>query len=227
MDDDGELEIKHKGKEEGKEDSKKADTKKADAAKKADAKKADAKKADDDDDDDDDKKDDAAKDDAVKADAAELRRRIDEQSETIRRLESMMKPRSDEEHAAFAEAQAKADAVYNGFGLRAPRPLDGEVLLDYRKRLATKLKSYSPNWQNTKFRKLDEETFNTIESQVYSDAAKAATTPLDLNPGELRKVEKRTPHGGTMIEFYGKESFVKQMGRPGRRVAAFRTLGSQ
>ena len=213
--DDGELEIKHKGRE------------KDDSSKKADAKKADAKKADDDDkkdDDDDDKKDDAAKADSI----ADLRRQITDQHATIRRLEALMKPKSDEEHSAFADAQARADAVFNGFGQRAPRPLEGEGLIDYRKRLATKLKGYSPQWKNTKFRKLDDETFSTIETQVYADATTAASNPVDLNPGELRMVTKIDPTTGLRTNvFYGNESFVKQMGRPGRRVASFRTLASQ
>src|SRR6516164_4639518 len=130
-DDDGELEIKH-GKE--KDDSaKKADD--DDDDKKDDAfplkkKKDDAAKAKSDDDDDD------KKDDAVKADAvADLRKQIASQQEVITRLQSLMQPRSDDEHAAFAEAQSRADAVFASFGERAPRPLEGEVLFDYRKRL--------------------------------------------------------------------------------------------
>jgi hypothetical protein len=232
-DDDGELEIKHKGKE--KDDSaKKADSKKADDD--DDDKKDSAKKADDDDDDkkdsakkaddDDDKKDDAAA--AAKADSVALRRMIQDQAVTIRRLESLMKPKSDEEHSAFADAQARADAVFNGFGQRAPRPLEGEALGDYRRRLATKLKGYSPTWKTVKFSKLDDDTFSIAESAVYSDAAAAAANPVDLNPGELRMVTKVDPTTGVRTNvFYGKESFVKQMGRPGRRVASFRTLASQ
>ena len=224
--DDGELEIKHKGKE--KDDSKKADAKKADAKKASDA--FPPKKRDDDDDDkrddddDDDKKDDAA----AKADSIALRRMIEDQATTIQRLEALMKPKTDEEHAAFADAQARADAVYQGFGQRAPRPLEGEELLSYRKRLARQLKAHSPNWKNTKFGKLDDETFSTIETQVYADATTAASNPVDLNPGELRMVTKIDPTTGLRTNvFYGNESFVKQMGRPGRRVASFRTLASQ
>jgi hypothetical protein len=239
--DDGELEIKHepgekKGDKKKKSDSVKADSKKADA-KKADAKKADAKKADDDDDDDDKKDDDTKdddddddkKDDAVKADSvSDLRRQMAEQSATIRRLESLMKPKSDDEHAAFADAQARADTVFNGFGQRAPRPLEGEALVDYRKRLATKLKSYSPAWKNVKFSVLPEEAFSIAETQVYSDATAAASSPTDLGAGELRMVTKVDPTTGVRTNvFYGKESFVKAMGRPGRRVASFRTLASQ
>jgi hypothetical protein len=219
--DDGELEIKH-GKE--KDDS----AKKADA-KKADAKKADAKKADDDDDDkksdddDDDKKDDSTRSDEV----GTLRRQIADQKVMIERLNAMMKPRSDEEHAAFADAQARADAVFNGFGQRAPRPLEGEALLDYRKRLATKLKTHSTAWKSVKLSQLPEEAFGIAEGQIYSDADSAAANPVDLGAGEMRMVTKIDPSTGVRSNvFFGKESFVKEMGRPGRRVASFRTLQS-
>jgi hypothetical protein len=227
-------------------DTKKADTKKADA-KKADAKKADdgeleikhgkekgdsSKKADDDDDkksddDDDDKKSDdfppkkGEKDDSARADEiVSLRQQIE-------RLSAMMKPRSDDEHAAFADAQARADAVFNGFGTRAPRPLEGEVLLDYRKRLATKLKTHSIAWKGVKLSQLPEEAFGIAESQIYADADTAAANPVDLGEGELRTVTKIDPSTGVRSNvFYGKESFVKAMGRPGRRVSSFRTLQS-
>lgn len=213
--DDGELEIKH---EPGKKDSKKAD----DDDDKKDSAKKDSKKADDDDDDD--KKDDAAKADSI----ADLRRQIKDQSSTIRRLEALMKPKSDDEHAAFADAQARADAVFNGFGQRAPRPLEGEGLVDYRKRLATKLKSYSPAWKSVKFSVLPEEAFSIAENQVYADAIAAASNPTDLEAGELRQVTKTDPTTGVRtIVFYGKESFVKGLGRPGRRVQSFRTMASQ
>jgi hypothetical protein len=228
--DDGELEIKHEPEDKKSDKKKKSDSTKADT-KKADAKKADAKKSDDDDDDkkddaakdDDDDDDDDKKDDAVKADSVDviaLRRQLS-------RLEAIIKPKSDDEHAAFADAQARADAVFNGFGQRAPRPLEGESLIDYRKRMATKLKSYSTAWKSVKFSQLPDEAFGIAEGQVYSDATSAAANPVDLAAGELRAVTKTDPTTGVRtIVFYGKESFVKAMGRPGRRVASFRTLAS-
>jgi hypothetical protein len=224
--DDGELEIKHKrsedsAKKDDDDDDDDDDKKKGDALPPQFKKKAKVK---DDDDDDDDKK----KDDAVKDDAVDLRRQIADQAAVIRRLEAMMKPRSDDEHAAFADAQARADAVFSGFGQRAPRPLDGETLFDYRKRLATKLKSHSAIWKSVKLSILPEEAFKIAEDQVYNDAAAAASNPVDLEAGELRMVTKIDPTTGVRSNvFYGKESFVKGMGRPGRRVASFRTLASQ
>jgi hypothetical protein len=93
--------------------------------------------------------------------------------------------------------------------------------------MATKLKTHSAMWKNVKLSRLDDETFGPIETQIYADATAAAANPVDLEPGELRMVTKVDPTTGSRSNvFYGKESFVKQMGRPGRRVASFRTLAS-
>ena len=227
-DDDGELEIKH-GKE--KDDSSKSDD---DDDKKDDAFPPPKKGAKDDafpppkkgakDDDDDDKKDDAIKADAL----ADMRKQISDQAGVIASLQALLKPRSDDEHAAFADTQARADSVFAAFGERAPRPLEGEVLIDYRKRLATKLKKHSQTWGKVKLSELPESAFKIAEDAIYNDAAIAAATPADLEAGELRMVTKIDPTTGVRSNvFYGKESFVKQMGRPGRRVASFRTLASQ
>jgi len=230
--DDGELEIKHKGKEVETDSKKKADAK----SKKSDDDDDDRRDDDDDDDrknsakaksdddDDDDRKDSAAK----KADAvAGLQRQLADQAATISRLQALMKPRSDDEHAAFADAQAKADAIFSGFGKHAPRPMEGEDLLDYRKRLATTLKTHSPRWKTSKLNGLPDDVFSNIEGQIYDDAAMAAANPIDLAAGELRMVTKIDPSTGVRSNiFYGKESFVKKLGRPGRRVQAFNTRSS-
>jgi hypothetical protein len=71
------------------------------------------------------------------------------------------------------------------------------------------------------------EAFDIAEKQVYADALAAAAHPVDLEPGELREVIRHNPStGGKTIDFFGKESFVKRMGRPGRRVVSFRTSAS-
>lgn len=181
--------------------------------------KKDSKKADDDDD----KRRDAAIADAA-AQNRKLERQLSRQNEEIARLTALMRPRSDDEHAAFADAQARADSVFQGFGKQAPRPLEGETLINYRKRLATHLKPHSATWKSVKFSQLPEEAFGIAEAQVYSDAAIAAASPSDLDEGELREVSRTDPRTGMKTNvFYGKNSFVKAMGRPARRVASFRT----
>ncbi len=198
------------------------------ADKKKDESKKDAKKDEfpppkDKDKDEDDKKDDK-KDDAKADSVKSLQRQLADQNREILRLASLMRPRTDDEHAAFADVQAKADTVFAGFGKRASRPLEGESLLRYRKRLATELKPYSQRWQKVKFSQLPDEAFSVAEEMVYADAMEAAANPTDLGDGELREVSRTDPRTNQRtIVFYGKDSFVKSMGRPARRVASFRT----
>jgi hypothetical protein len=68
------------------------------------------------------------------------------------------------------------------------------------------------------------EIFAGFEGMIY-DAAAAAYARDDTVPaGEMRAVTKVDPVTGYKeTRFYGRESFVKDMNRPGRRVTSFRT----
>ena len=62
-----------------------------------------------------------------------------------------------------------------------------------------------------------------FEPQVLKACVKEYQNPNNVPLGELRKIERKDGFGNTKIEFVGRESFVKAMGRPGRRVVSFRT----
>jgi hypothetical protein len=47
--------------------------------------------------------------------------------------------------------------------------------------------------------------------------------PENLAPGEIRAIEKVDEFGNKRIDWVGRESFVKDMMRPGRRVVSFTT----
>jgi len=115
---------------------------------------------------------------------------------------------SDADFAALADAQAKADAVFSAFGDSAPRPLNGETLLAYRRRLATKLKGHSGAWKPVDLSTLNSSAaFDVAEAQIYKDALDAARNPADLPHGELREIQKfDRVTGRTMREFVGSPS---------------------
>ena len=143
---------------------------------------------------------DAARKDAMRArrDAATIRDRIDA-------VEKMLpKQLSDADYAAMADAQAKADSVFSAFGDSAPRPLQGEDLNAYRRRMATALKAHSPAWKATNLSAIkDAAAFDVIEGQIYSDAMNTARNPADLGPGALREVQSRDSTGRVISNFYG------------------------
>jgi len=134
---------------------------------------------------------------AAKADAEETRKKIAD-------LESRMpKELSDSDYAEMADAQAKADSVYSAFGDSAPRPLRGEDLLSYRKRLASNLKKHSANWKSVDISALPAEAVEIAEKQIYADAAVTASHPVDLPAGTLRAIEKRDANGQLVRTFVG------------------------
>jgi 8-oxo-dGTP pyrophosphatase MutT (NUDIX family) len=198
-----------------------ADAAAADAAK-GDASKPDAKK------DDGDlhllhKKDaaDAAKADAARADAtaAELaatKKKLAELEAALPEIRAMIpKQLSDEDFNAMAEIQSRADSVYQGFNKKAPRPLDGETKMNYRRRLANGLKEFSADIKDADLSIIPEGAFfDSIERRVYADATEASLNPQDLEDNEIRAVSKRDDAGRNITTYHGKKTFIHQMARP-------------
>lgn len=122
----------------------------------------------------------------------------------IARVESML-PRqvTDAEYAAMADAQAGADKVYAAFGDSAPRPLQGEDLINYRRRLATGLKGHSTAWKGIDLGKLPGEALDIAVGQIYSDAMTAARNPSDVPEGQLRAILSTDETGRRHTSFVG------------------------
>lgn len=141
--------------------------------------------------------------------AAEDRARKDSQelADRLARVERML-PRqiTDAEYAEMSAVQAKADKVYQAFGDAAPRPLQGEDLLAYRRRLANGLKSHSSVWSKVNISGFDTEALGVAEAQIYSDAMTAAHNPTDVPDGQLREIRSTDETGRRMLTFVGKPS---------------------
>ena len=143
----------------------------------------------------------------------------------IRDLERAM-PRdvSDKEYRAMADAQAKADPVYQAFGDAAPRPLQGEDLLGYRRRLARGLKKHSPRWSNVNLSAVaDQAAFDNIEEGIYNDAMATARSPVDVPLGQLREITSSDRTGRQITEFAGEPiSWMGNFGGNRRRLVGVR-----
>jgi len=137
----------------------------------------------------------------IRADAEKDRRKLAD-------LERKVEDRSDDEEVAFADAQARADDVYAALGERAPRPLTGERLMNYRLRLAKALQPHSEVWKDTDLpaiaRADAKSAFPNAERLIYADAMEAARRPSAVPGGTLRQVTRtdRTT-GRVMHEFVG------------------------
>lgn len=170
-------------------DKKRKDAEEAEAKKKADEEKAE--------------KEEKEKADAARADAAGLTAIRAE----VAALAGRIKPRTPEDKAKFAQAQAQADSAYVMLGKQAPPPMDGEALPDYRRRLATALKVHSPAWKDVNLDAIaDDAAYTPIEGQIYADAVAYAKRPSEDGSAVLRMVSRRTDSGHTENTFYGPSS---------------------
>jgi hypothetical protein len=127
-----------------------------------------------------------------------------------------------EEQFQLRNAQSRADAVAQLFGERAPQPVTGEPLREYRERLLHPWQRYSA-YKGANLAKIgDAKAFDAIEAQIYADASKASEDP-DAPPGQLRMITKIDEHGRKINTFFGRGTFISQLRMPSRRVASFNT----
>ena len=188
---------------EGEKNDKKADAMPADemnvADKKADSEKEAEEKA----------KADAEKEEAAKADAVKRESAL---LDRVSQLEKMLvetarlspKPLTDADHAAMADAQAKADSIYGAFGKQAPRALNGEDILAYKKRLAAPMKQHSSAWKDVDLAGLEASVFAIAEAAIYADSMEAAIHPSVAPEAGLRAVTRDTGTGHKVTTFYGR-----------------------
>jgi hypothetical protein len=134
-----------------------------------------------------------------------------------------------EEHFdASRKFQAYYDEALRRVGMRAPQPVLGQTVNDYRRETLRNLKrTFLPpahDLYQVQYRRLEADALQVFEPQLLQACVVEANNPLHVPLGELRKVEEHDEYGKVrMIKWIGQESFVKQMMRPGR-LAKFRPL---
>ena len=115
-------------------------------------------------------------------------------------LRAIRDPSRDE--VEFEAIQARADSVAALHGDKAPPPILGESLLNYRKRLLAQFQGFSPQFEKTRLHSFDVPTIEALEQRIYRDAEQAAYRH-DAPPGELRAVVSRDEAGRKITKFVG------------------------
>ena len=127
--------------------------------------------------------------------------------------------------AAKREYQQRCDDALQPWGERAPMPRADEAIGTYRRRLANTMQKRLPEGDELRgldFDRMPQDAYNNFEQQLYPKVTAAADRPDSTAADELREVTRIDPRNGHKVNlFYGRESFVKQFTRPGRRVVSF------
>ena len=132
---------------------------------------------------------------------------------------------SEEEEEAKADAQAKADSVYASFGKSASRPMQGENVLAYRKRMLKGLQKYSDAYKGVNINSIKDEALLALaEKQIFADALSASRTSTGIGAGRLVELHERDRAGRTITKFRGDmESWLGAFKVPPMRVEKFNT----
>jgi hypothetical protein len=134
---------------------------------------------------------------------------------------------SEQDHFAAARRfQEFYDQTLRKVGARAPAPLLGESVNHYRRETLRNLKrTFLPQnhpLYEVQYRDLKADALQIFEPQLLNACVVEARNPKNIPAGEIREVKNFDEYGTLKtVEFYGQESFVKQMMRPGRRVTSF------
>jgi hypothetical protein len=122
--------------------------------------------------------------------------------------------------------QERYDSALQPWDLRAPAPVLGQPIEEYRWKLARLAKHQLPEdheLRKIQYRRLDTAIFDNFEPELLQAVQSAAYDPSSVPLGQFRKVTEVASDGLKIVRWIGQESFVKDMGRPGRRVVSFQT----
>jgi hypothetical protein len=134
---------------------------------------------------------------------------------------------TDKQHfEAAVRFQEYFDSALRQVGARAPAPSLGMSVNDYRRETLRTLKhTFLPPAHDlfkVQYRGLKADALDALEPQLLKAVQVEAVNPAHVPVGQLKKIERMDEYGKVKcIDFIGQESFVKAMGRPGRRVVRF------
>jgi hypothetical protein len=207
------MDAEEEEEKEDKRDSRRRDARRRDAEEdKRDAKRRDSEE---------DKKEDSMR----KHDAATERTIAELQSQIAALSKRIPTQMSDADRAQFVSAQEKAERVFQLFGDAAPRSMDGETLLQYRVRLANKVKTHSGAWKDIDLSGLNDAALSVAESTIYKDSTEAAMHPIQGGGESLREIVEKGYGGRETHRFVGSDTacwapfqFPRMRGRINRMV---------
>ena len=122
--------------------------------------------------------------------------------------------------------QQRYDDALQPWDLRAPAPVVGEDIAEYRAKLAILAKHQLPpshELRKVQYRRLDSDIFDNFEPQLLRACRAEAYNPATVPVGEYRKVTEIAPDGMKIIKWVGQRSFVEDFKAPVRRVVSFLT----
>lgn len=141
--------------------------------------------------------------DAVAGDVvAGLTKQLDELKRKFEERAPAVQPR-DEDAKGFAAAQSRFDDVYTALGRKTPVPMQGESLLNYRRRSLLGIKDVSKEYKDVELGVVanDSATFGIVENGMLKEIGAIARTDASVPSGTIREIVKQLPGGSEETTF--------------------------
>lgn len=155
----------------------------------------------------------------------QLRDREEEQARADADLETARRQKARSYAEGCRQYQSRYDNSFSAFNVSTPQAVDGEHPEKYRIRLFNRLVRKLPEghkWSNTRADDLPlGPALDRIEEMVLEAAKQEGLQPSmeNLPPsGEMISRERADDGGGKITEWFGRRSFIAEMGQPGRKV---------
>jgi hypothetical protein len=156
--------------------------------------------------------------------AARISRAAEAQARAKKRLDREIAEREVARSERRRQLQADASERFAPHGLSPPLPRADESTGSYRRRLLrAEQKALAPGdpfsiLRQPNLSREDPATLDVLEPRVHEAFAKAVNDPMTVPEGQLREIKSENAAGTKISTFVGRESFVKSMGLPCRKV---------
>jgi hypothetical protein len=156
-----------------------------------------------------------------------VRREEAEQARADASLEDARRAKMRQAAEQRREIQATYADAYRAFGTEVPVPVDDEAPMAFRKRLFNRLARRLPAGHDLADVRADDlgsqpVVFDNLERMLLDAAKVEGERPsFDNLPSDGSLVARHRTDSATgerMTEFFGRSSFIREMGRPGRKV---------
>jgi hypothetical protein len=103
----------------------------------------------------------------------------------------------------YAIIQEQADSLLRMHNQSAPRAMDGENLVSYKRRLASKVQQVTPSMKDINLNDARGSAFDLLQKQIYDEARREAIRPTNIPKGEMREMRKFDDTGRPFYEWQG------------------------
>jgi hypothetical protein len=129
-------------------------------------------------------------------------------------LSKLPKQETDPDYVSVVDAQASLDPAFQAFGKRAPAPVFGETMLQYKRRGLRQLQQHSPDWKSIDLGQLPAAALDIAGNRICADAITASRSSEGLEDGVMIPIDRVLPSGHHERTYRARTTIFKTLSSP-------------